>query len=81
MDVLVIVPFIISRYATLQYIDFILMLRLSRVVHIFQNLEEILNLRAKFSAILDVSKLISSFMFSSHLVACVWFFIGSQEEA
>lgn len=46
---------------------------------IFENLVETLNLRVNFAAVIDLISLLATFLFASHLIACVWHFIAIQE--
>lgn len=46
---------------------------------IFENLVETLNLRVNFAAVIDLVSLLATFLFASHLIACVWHFIAVQE--
>jgi hypothetical protein len=41
-----------------------------------ENIEEILNLREKFAAIIDLVKLVFFVLFVSHFCACSWYFLG-----
>lgn len=45
-------------------------------MYIFENIVETLNLRVNFAAIIDLISLLATFLFASHLVACVWHFIA-----
>jgi potassium voltage-gated channel Eag-related subfamily H protein 5 len=44
-----------------------------------KTLEETLNLREKYSVIMDLAKLIFFYIFVSHLIACAWHFVGMIE--
>lgn len=61
------------------YVEFVLLFRVSRVMSIFENLVESLNLRLNFAAVIDIVTLLSLFLFSSHLIACIWHFIANIE--
>jgi hypothetical protein len=78
VDSIILIPFVISKF-NIPYIEFILLLRINRVFYIFRNLEELLNLREHFAAIIDISKSIFFFVFMSHLIACSWHFLAMQE--
>ena len=79
-DVLVTLPLIIGRF-NIPYTKFILLLRVTRIKEKFDNFEEILNLRDKFSTILDLVRLIYFIMFVSHFCACGWYYLAIREEA
>ena len=40
---------------------------------------EYFNLRVKFAALIDIITLLCTFLFSAHLIACVWHFIALYE--
>lgn len=46
--------------------------------NILVNFEEIINVDEKFEALLSLSKLFIKLFFFSHLVACVWFYLGNN---
>ena len=75
MDLIVLIPFIISKF-NISFIEIILLLRINRVVYIMKTLEETLNLREKYAVIMDLAKLIFFYIFVSHLIACGWNFIA-----
>ncbi|CAD8147118.1 unnamed protein product [Paramecium pentaurelia] len=77
-DFIVLIPFLIGR-SNVPYIEFVLLLRVSRIMFIFENLVETLNLRVNFAAVIDLISLLATFLFASHLIACVWHFIAIQE--
>lgn len=45
-------------------------------MYIFENIVETLNLRVNFASAIDIISLMSTFLFASHLIACVWHFIA-----
>ncbi|CAD8140670.1 unnamed protein product [Paramecium pentaurelia] len=77
-DFIVLIPFMIGR-SNVPYIEFVLLFRISRIMFIFENLVETLNLRVNFAAVIDLVSLLATFLFASHLIACVWHFIAVQE--
>lgn len=74
-DSIVIVPFLI-HYFGVPYTDFVLLFRITRVSKMFENIEEATSIREKFAATLDLGRLIYLLIFSSHIIACVWHFVG-----
>lgn len=46
---------------------------------IFENLVDSLNLRLNFAYLIDITTLLSLFLFISHIIACVWHFLAVQE--
>jgi potassium voltage-gated channel Eag-related subfamily H protein 5 len=53
IDFIVIIPFFIRQYG-IPYIEFVLLLRVTRIKSLFDNVEEVLNLREKFAAVVDL---------------------------
>ncbi|CAD8060203.1 unnamed protein product [Paramecium primaurelia] len=78
LDFIVIIPFVIGRQ-NIPYIEFVLLFRVSRIMHIFENIVETLNLRVNFASTVDIVSLMSTFLFASHIIACFWHFIAIQE--
>lgn len=72
IDMLVIIPVFIRQY-DVPYVEFALLLRITRVKSLFENVEEALNLREKFAPIVDLVKLIYFVIFVSHFCACAWY--------
>lgn len=56
--------------------QFFLLLRVTRVSKLVENIEESTSIREKFSAILDLGKLIYFLIFVNHVCACLWHYIG-----
>lgn len=77
-DVLVTLPLVMSKF-NVPYTKFILLLRVTRIKEKFDNFEEILNLRDRFSTILDLVRLIYFIMFVSHFCACGWYYLAAKE--
>ena len=77
-DVLVTLPLMMSSF-NIPYTKFILLLRVTRIKEKFDNFEEILNLRDRFSTILDLVRLIYFIMFVSHFCACGWCYLAFKE--
>ncbi|CAK62036.1 unnamed protein product (macronuclear) [Paramecium tetraurelia] len=77
-DVLVVIPFLISQY-NIPYLNFVLLLRMTRVNKIFEQIEEITLIREKFAAPIDVMKLMLFLVFVAHMSGCAWHYIGIQE--
>lgn len=79
IDFIVIVPFFLKKY-NIPYVDFALLLRVTRVKSLFENVEEVLNLRDRFAAVIDLIKLIYFVIFVSHFCACAWYFLARNED-
>jgi hypothetical protein len=67
--------FLLSQWKV-PYMDFLLLLRISKVSLIVETLEDNSSVRDRFGAILDLGKLICINIFISHLCACAWHYIG-----
>ena len=46
-----------------------------------KNMEEIWNLREKYEAVIDLTKLILLMLYVSHCCACAWYYVGATEES
>lgn len=79
-DFIAIIPFLISRF-NLTYTNFSLLLRVTRIKEKFENFEEALNLRERFSTLMDLTRLIYFVLFVSHFCACCWYYVAVKEEA
>jgi potassium voltage-gated channel Eag-related subfamily H protein 5 len=78
-DVLSVLPFFISRYSLPSYVEVVLLIRLTRVKQMFDNIEENLGLRERFSYLIDLLKLVYFIVFVGHLCACAWFYFTTFE--
>lgn len=74
-DIIVVIPFLISQY-NIPYINFVLLLRVTRVTKMAEQIEEITLIREKFAAPLDIIKLMFFMIFVSHIFGCAWHYIG-----
>jgi hypothetical protein len=61
------------------FMDFFLLMRITRVSKIVEDIEEATSIRERFVTILDLGKLIYILIFSSHVCACIWHYIGLLE--
>lgn len=77
-DFIVIVPYLLSPL-DIKNMEFVLLLRIFRITKIVENIEESSSIREKYSAPLDLTKLIFILIFVSHVCACIWNFIGDIE--
>ncbi|CAD8120687.1 unnamed protein product [Paramecium sonneborni] len=77
-DLIVVIPFLISQYQ-IPYINFVLLLRITRVKKIFEQIEEISLIRDKFAAPIDICKLLYFLILVSHMLGCAWHFVGQIE--
>ncbi|CAD8070386.1 unnamed protein product [Paramecium sonneborni] len=78
LDFIVLIPFMIGK-SNIPYVEFVLLFRVSRVMYIFENIVETMNLRVNFASFVDIISLMSTFLFASHIIACIWHFIAIQE--
>jgi hypothetical protein len=46
----------------------------------FENVEEVLNLRERFAAIVDLLRLIYLIVFVGHFCACAWYYLAATYE-
>lgn len=74
-DLFVVIPFLISRF-DVPYTDFALLLRVTRVSSLFENFIQMTSIRERYSAFLDMAKLIYINIFVSHICSCIWHYIG-----
>ena len=77
-DFIVVLPFILKPF-NIKYIEFVLLLRIFRMVKLVENIEESSSIREKYATPLDLTKLIFILIFASHACACVWNYIGDIE--
>lgn len=75
---MVVVPFILSSF-DIEYTQFTLLLRVTRVRSMVENLEQILNLKEKVQAVLDLLKSVYFIIFVAHFCACAWNYLGVLE--
>ena len=78
-DMVVIVPFFVSLQYDINYLQFLLLIRVTRLGRMVRNMEEVLNLRERFAAGCDLLKLILLILFVSHFCACAWYYVGQLE--
>lgn len=76
--ILIYFRFLISKF-NIPYMDFVLLLRITRISKMFENIEETTSIRDKFAAFLDLGKLIYINIFVSHFCACAWHYLGVIE--
>jgi hypothetical protein len=58
----------------------LLLVRIKKVSKLVKNLEEVLNLREKYAALVDLLKLVYLMLLVSHYCACTFFYIGVLQE-
>jgi hypothetical protein len=61
------------------YVDFVLLLRVTKIRRLFTNVEEVLNLRERFAALVDLLKLVYLVIFVGHFCACAWYYLATYE--
>lgn len=59
--------------------NFLILFRLNALVDILLFFEENYNMRKKYGTYIDVIKLMSIFLYSSHIFACLFFLIAKTE--
>lgn len=74
-DMIVVIPFILSQFR-IPYTEFTLLLRVTRVRSMMENVEEILNFRENIQAVVELLKSVYFIIFVSHFCACAWHYIG-----
>jgi hypothetical protein len=72
LDIIVVFPFLFSD----PKLDILTMLRIKRLRVMFNNIEEVLNLRQNYSLIIDLIRFIGILMFVGHFCACIWFYVA-----
>jgi hypothetical protein len=87
-DLIVIIPFIISQF-DVPFTEFILLLRVTRIKSMVENLEEVLNLtvrslplfifQEKVQVFFELFKLIYFIIFVGHFCACAWHYLAVIE--
>ena len=78
-DLLIAIPFAVSKINS-TFINYILLFRVARVKEKFDNIEKTLNLREKFSGLLDLTRLVFFVIVVSHFCACLWYYIAMKEQ-
>jgi hypothetical protein len=77
-DLAVIIPFLLSQL-NIPYLDFTLLFRVTRVRAMIENLEDALNLRESWQAVLELFKSVYFIIFVSHFCGCAWHYLGWVE--
>ncbi len=78
-DFIAVIPFYLSYLYKLPFIQFLLLIRITKVSKLVKNLEEVLNLRERYAALVDLLKLVYLMLFVSHYCACAYYYIGILE--
>lgn len=60
-------------------LQFFVLFRVSMIVKLNLQFEDNFNLRKNYGTFIDVVKLMSIFLFSSHMFACIFFYIAMSE--
>jgi hypothetical protein len=76
-DMLSCIPIFVKQFTLLEILQLV---RIHRLSDIMENLEDSFNLRTKFAALIDVTKLLFFFLFVCHLIACSWYYISVLEQ-
>lgn len=64
-----------------EFIEFLVLFKIKRVVSLADTFEELFNLRLKYSTLLDVIRLLIQFLYLSHVFGCIWHYIAILEES
>ncbi|CAD8051638.1 unnamed protein product [Paramecium primaurelia] len=78
LDCLSMVP-LIFNFDQSYFMNFFILLRLNALVDILLFFEENYNMRKNYGTYIDVIKLMSIFLYSSHIFACLFFLIAKTE--
>ncbi|EAR92302.2 cation channel family protein (macronuclear) [Tetrahymena thermophila SB210] len=78
-DLFVFLPFILSKYFAIKYLDAILILRFNKILKIVNNYFDLLNLKSDQAAIFDLIKLIFLILFIAHFCGCAFYLVSYIE--
>ncbi|KAL4435261.1 hypothetical protein ABPG74_017353 [Tetrahymena malaccensis] len=78
-DLFVFLPFILSKYFDIKYLDAILILRFNKILKIVNNYFDLLNLKSDQAAIFDLIKLIFLILFIAHFCGCSFYLVSYLE--
>ena len=68
-------------YPDSEFIEFLVLFKIKRVIFLADTFEELFNLRLKYSTLLDVIRLLIQFLYLSHIFGCIWHYIGMLESS
>lgn len=77
IDMIIIIPFLISLKFEVPYLNAILLLWTNRMMSIPENIEQMLNLSPKKSAMVSLAKLAITMFFVAHFCGCLFFYMGT----
>ncbi|CAD8122405.1 unnamed protein product [Paramecium sonneborni] len=77
-DLMISIPYVLSQL-DIPYIQFVLLLRITRVKSMVQNVEDLLNAKESVQAAVELSKLIYFIIFVAHMCSCAWHLLGKIE--
>ncbi|CAD8195699.1 unnamed protein product [Paramecium pentaurelia] len=77
-DLMISIPYVLSQL-DIPYIQFVLLLRITRVKSMVQNVEDLLNAKESVQAVVELSKLIYFIIFVAHMCSCAWHLLGKIE--
>ncbi|CAD8110775.1 unnamed protein product [Paramecium primaurelia] len=77
-DLMISIPYVLSQL-DIPYIQFVLLLRITRVKSMVQNVEDMLNAKESVQAAVELSKLIYFIIFVAHMCSCAWHLLGKIE--
>ncbi|KAL4474221.1 hypothetical protein ABPG72_001760 [Tetrahymena utriculariae] len=78
-DLFIFLPFILSKYFDIKYLDAILILRFNKILKIVNNYFDLLNLKSDQAAIFDLIKLIFLILFIAHFCGCSFYLVSYIE--
>lgn len=78
LDCLSMIP-LIFNFGQDNFFNFLILLRLNALMDIVQFFEDNYNLRKNYATYIDVVKLMSIFLYSSHIFACLFFLVAKTE--
>ncbi|CAD8111887.1 unnamed protein product [Paramecium sonneborni] len=77
-DLMISIPYVLSQL-DIPYIQFVLLLRITRVKSMVQNVEDLLNAKESVQAAVELSKLVYFIIFVAHMCSCAWHLLGKIE--
>ncbi|KAM3138945.1 hypothetical protein pb186bvf_008958 [Paramecium bursaria] len=77
-DLLIVIPYVLAQF-NIPYIQFVLLLRVTRVRSMIQGVEDLLNLKESWQAVLELAKLVYFIILVAHMCSCAWHLLGTVE--
>ena len=79
IDLLTLIPYIISEIYQYPYLKLFCLLRLFKLIHLNRQIEDNLQISEKNGHFLELLKLICIIIYVNHICVCIWHLIGSWE--